>query len=219
METTTPLMDVRVRGPAACFTRPELKTERVSYEVMTPSAARGILESILWKPAIRWQVDRIKVLKPIRFFSLKRNEVNSVIPADSVKTAMRTGALRPFFADEDRAQRNTVALRDVDYIIEAHFEFTARAGTEDNSQKFAEMFHRRVERGQSFLQPYFGCREFAAEFLTADGSPKAIPDSRDLGRMLLDVEFGDRNRPLWFEARLHDGILEVPPTPRSEVAA
>lgn len=215
----SPVLFVRVRGPAACFTRPELKTERVSYEVMTPSAARGILEAILWKPAIRWRVDRIMVLKPIRFFSIKRNEVNSVIPADSVKTAMETGALRPFFADEDRAQRNTVALRDVDYVIEAKFEFTSRAGPEDNVPKFVEMFNRRVEGGQSFAQPYLGCREFAAEFMPAKGAPGPIRESRDLGRMLLDVKFGGRNRPIWFEATLRNGVLEAPPVPSGEAVA
>ena len=147
---------VRVQGAYACFTRPEFKTERVSYEVMTPSAARGILDTILWKRAIRWRVERIHVLSPIRFESVRRNEVNS--------KASLGGDVRHYFADEDRAQRNTVMLKDVDYVIEAHFEMTERAGPEDNLRKFTEMFERRVGRGQCFHAPYLGCREFAAHF-------------------------------------------------------
>ena len=215
----SPILGVRFRAPLACFTRPEFKTERVSYPVMTPSAARGALEAILWKPAIVWRIERIKVLAPIEFMSLKRNEVNSVVPTDGIRGAMRGGRLRDFFAEEDRTQRNTVALRDVDYVVEAHFEMTSKAGPGDNDVKFREMFERRVEKGQAFNQPYLGCREFSAEFLSTVGAPEAIQDSRDLGLMLHDLEFGETIRPRFFAAKLLAGVVEVPPWDSSEVAA
>lgn len=219
MKEPSPTLAVRFRGPLACFTRPELKTERVSYPVMTPSAARGAIEAILWKPAIAWRIERIKVLAPIRFTSFKRNEVNGVIPTDSVRTAMAGTRLRDYFADEDRAQRNTVALRDVDYVVEAHFELTSRAGAEDNVAKFIDMFTRRIEKGQAFSQPYFGCREFAAEFLPVAGAPAPVSVSQELGLMLHDIEFGEVNRPRWFSAKLSGGVLEVPAWPADEAVA
>lgn len=219
MKERSPTLAIRLRGPLACFTRPEFKTERVSYEVMTPSAARGAIEAVLWKPAIRWRIERIRVLKPIVFTAFKRNEVNSKVPVDSVRSAMKGGRLRDFFVDEDRAQRNTVALADVDYIVEASFGMTAKAGPGETPTKFVEMFRRRLEKGQSFSQPYLGCREFAAEFLTADGAPPAIDVTRDLGLMLHDIEFGESNRPRFFEARLAGGVLVVPPWDESEAAA
>ncbi len=219
MKERSPTLAMRLRGPLGCFTRPEFKTERVSYEVMTPSAARGALEAVLWKPAIRWRIQRIRVLNPILFTSFKRNEVNSKVPVDSVRSAMKGGHLRDFYADEDRAQRNTVALADVDYVVEATFAMTAKAGAGETVTKFVEMFTRRLEKGQSFSQPYLGCREFAAEFLPASGAPDPIPDTRDLGLMLHDIEFGEANRPRFFEARLVGGILEVPPWDQGEAAA
>lgn len=219
MKERSPTLAIRFRGPLACFTRPEFKTERVSYEVMTPSAARGALEAVLWKPAIRWRVERIRVLKPILFTAFKRNEVNSKVPVDSVRSAMRGGQMRDFFVDEDRAQRNTVALADVDYVVEATFGMTAKAGADETVTKFVEMFSRRLEKGQSFNQPYLGCREFAAEFLPAGGSPDPIPVTRDLGLMLHDIEFGESNRPRFFEASLKDGVLVVPPWDEKEAAA
>jgi len=215
----SPTLVIRLRGPLACFTRPEFKTERVSYEVMTPSAARGALEAVLWKPAIRWRVERIRVLRPILFTAFKRNEVNSKVPVDSVRSAIKGAPLRDFFVDEDRAQRNTVALADVDYVVEATFGMTAKAGADETVTKFVEMFSRRLEKGQSFNQPYLGCREFAAEFLPARGAPDPIPVTRDLGLMLHDIEFGESNRPRFFEARLKDGVLVVPPWDEREAAA
>ncbi|MCA9771059.1 MAG: type I-C CRISPR-associated protein Cas5 [Myxococcales bacterium] len=210
----SPTLRLRARGPLACFTRPELKVERVSYPVMTPSAARGLVEAVLWKPAIRWRIERIGVLAPIRFTSFRRNEVNrkAAVPARAV---IEGGGPAPvYFADEDRAQRNTVALRDVDYVVEARFEMTERAGSDDNVNKFVEMFTRRVARGQRFHQPYFGCREFVADVLNADGAPDPVADSRELGIMLWDIEFGPkRNTPRFFRARLVDGVLEVPEDP------
>ncbi len=219
MKERSPTLAIRLRGPLACFTRPEFKTERVSYEVMTPSAARGALEAVLWKPAIRWRIERIRVLRPILFTAFKRNEVNSKVPVDSVRSAMRGGRLRDFFVDEDRAQRNTVALADVDYVVEATFAMTAKAGAGETVSKFVEMFTRRVEKGQSFNQPYLGCREYAAEFLPAGGAPDPIQATRDLGLMLHDIEFGESNRPRFFEASLKDGVLVVPPWDEKEAAA
>jgi len=216
----SPLLRLRARGPLACFTRPELKVERVSYPVMTPSAARGLIEAVLWKPAIRWRIERIGVLSPIRFMAVRRNEVNSKATAPK-RDVIRSGGEAPvYFADDDRAQRNTVALRDVDYVIEARFEMTERAGSGDNRNKFVEMFTRRVEKGQRFHQPYFGCREFVADVFPADGAPDPIPESRELGIMLWDIDFGpDRNTPRFFEARLERGVLEVPEDPESTLRA
>lgn len=207
------LQAVRVSGPMACFTRPELKAERVSYPVITPSAARGIFESVLWKPAIRWHIDRIDVLAPIRWIAFRRNEVNSRASAPASQVIEKGGAAPMLVAEQDRAQRNTVALRDVDYVIYGHFEMTNRAGPGDNPGKFADMFKRRLANGQHFRMPYLGCREFAAEVTPADEElPLPITDNRDLGRMLFDIDFGPKrcNRPLFFEARLERGTLHVP---------
>src|SRR3954470_22924042 len=151
---------VRVRGELACFTRPEFHVERVSYEAMTPSAARGVLEAVHWKPAIRWVVTAIHVLAPVRFSSFKRNEVAS---RASMQRGQRAMGGDPFLVEEDRRQRNTVALRDVDYVIEAHFATTPRWGPEDTLAKHVDMVTRGLAKGQTFPQPYLGCREFAAE--------------------------------------------------------
>jgi len=206
-----PPLALRASGPLACFTRPELKTERVSYQVITPSAARGLLEAVLWKPAICWRVERIKVLSRPRWIGLRRNEVNNraAKPADRL---IRSGGVAPvLLADTDRAQRNTVALVDVDYVIEARFDMTDRAGAGDNRAKFVDMFRRRVERGQHYHTPYFGCREFVADVRQVDDrTPPPIDESRDLGMMLFDIEFGDQNRPYFFHARMEKGVVEVP---------
>lgn len=198
---------VRASGPVACFTRPEMKAERVSYEVMTPSAARGVLESILWKPAIRWHVHEIAVLAPVRWTSFRRNEVNSRAVVGKFD----------YMADEDRAQRNTVALRDVDYVITASFTMVpGKAGPEDNVRKFEDMFERRLEKGQFFQAPYLGCREFAARVEPApeDLRPHDVEERRPLGLMFYDFAFdgpGGAVRPLFFEAFLERGVLRVPP--------
>lgn len=198
---------VRARGPLACFTRPELKAERVSYEVMTPSAARGVLEAVLWKPAIRWHIHEIAVLTEVRWMSFRRNEVNS----------RATVGKFDYAADEDRAQRNTVALRDVDYVITASFTLVpGKTGPEDNIRKFEEMFERRLEKGQFFHAPYLGCREFAAKVEPApEGLRPPLQDGRrPLGLMFYDFAFdgpGGAVRPLFFEAFLEDGVLHVPP--------
>jgi CRISPR-associated protein Cas5d len=221
--TTSPLsptLSLRARGPLACFTRPEMKVERVSYPLITPSAARGLLEAVLWKPAIRWRIERIHLLAPVRWIAFRRNEVNSKAVAPS-KAVIEDGGIAPhLFTDHDRAQRNTVALRDVDYRIDARFELTARAGAEDNVPKFVDMFRRRVDKGQCFHRPYLGCREFAAEVLPAEGAPPAVAVNEELGLMLWDVEFSaTSNRALFFEARLEDGVLEVPQVPLGTLGA
>lgn len=219
----SPTLRLRARGPLACFTRPELKVERVSYPVMTPSAARGLLEAVVWKPAISWKVERIQVLAPIQFVAFRRNEVSTRASPPPAATVRDGGTVSPYFGDEDRAQRNTLALRDVDYVIEAHIRLTERAGPEDNLTKFVGIFERRLDKGQCFHQPYFGCREFAAEIHPAHDLPAPIDDSRDLGRILWDIDYGPaRNRPLFFAARLDRGVLEIPlepPVPAQEGGA
>lgn len=225
-QQSSPLLYIRARGPLACFTRPELKVERVSYPVITPSAARGLLEAVLWKPAIAWRVRRIKVLKEISYTTFRRNEVlyRAVSPALSV--VQNGGPVNHFFVDDvddegklkNRAQRNTIALRNVDYIVEADFSLTSKAGPSDNINKFVEMFQRRVEKGQHFHQPYFGCREFVADVVPATGEELSVQDTRDLGLMLWDIEFSPKaNRAIFFNARLDNGILNVPENPKSEV--
>jgi CRISPR-associated protein Cas5d len=207
MKNRSPTFKVRARGPYACFTRPEFKVERVSYEVMTPSAARGLLDAILWKPAIRWHIERLHVLAPIKFMAVKRNEV-------SEKASPRAGL---FFAEERRAQRNSLVLRDVDYVVEAHLALTERAGAGDNMTKFVDMFTRRLERGQCFHQPYLGCREFAARVEPAPFKwivPKELTDERDLGLMVHDLSFRTDAtgfaKPAFFSAVMRNGAIEVP---------
>jgi CRISPR-associated protein Cas5d len=212
------MIALHVWGDYACFTRPEMKAERVSYDVMTPSAARGILEAIHWKPAIVWVIDRIHVLKPIRVQTFRRNEVASKVPASKARQIMErndTLAGLGLAVDDDRQQRATIALYDVAYVIEAHFELTEKAGAEDSLAKHTEMFKRRAAKGQCFQQPCFGCREFAACFeLVEGGTPvsKLPLDqlNRDLGWMLYDIDFSDEDkRPMFFRGKLENGILDV----------
>jgi CRISPR-associated protein Cas5d len=200
---------LKVWGENACFTRPEMKVERVSYDVMTPSAARGILEAILWKPAIRWQITRIDVLNPIRWASVRRNEVGAVPSTNGL------------FVEDQRQQRAGLFLRDVAYATHAFFEMTAKAGAEDNVKKFEEMFMRRAEKGQCFHRPYLGCREFAAHFepMAAEvEEPQLIGETRDLGFMLYDMDHsGAKPMPMWFRAKLQNGRVHVPPVDSAEV--
>lgn len=189
-----------------------MKAERVTVPVMTPTAAVGVLSAILWKPAIVWDIERIKVLAPIAFASFRRNEVTSKALAPSAAVIRGDSAYGPYFADDDRAQRNTVALRDVDYVIEARFSLTPAAGSGDNVAKFVDMFRRRVEKGQHFHAPYLGVRECAADVLPADEAPPPIDDTRRLGRILWWIEYDTigRVRPHFFDAKLVSGVLEVP---------
>ena len=224
---------IHVWGRYALFTRPELKVERTSYDVMTPSAARGILEAIHWKPAIRWVIDRIHVLKPIRFQSIRRNEVGRKAPVAKIKQAMKRGNLAglQLLVDKNRQQRAASVLANPAYVIEAHFELTARAGATDTEGKHLDMFNRRAARGQCFNQPCLGTREFAANFaLIKPGEPLPArpPEAetqelgfgtpRDLGFMLWDIDHNSPGRPsLLFRAFLHDGVMEVPAPGSSEV--
>lgn len=212
---------LHIWGERACFTRPELKTERFSYDVITPSAARGILEAIHWKPAIRWCVNRIHVLKPIRFESIRRNEVAGKIPKNNVSKAMqngRTDDLR-YFVDQDqhRQQRASTVLRDVGYVIEAHFEFTSRADDSDTPGKHLDIFNRRARQGQCFHMPCLGTREFPAAFelIESDeampGVDQSLAGERDFGFMVHDLDFANGKAPRFFRARMVDGVIEVPP--------
>jgi CRISPR-associated protein Cas5d len=202
-------------GRNACFTRPEMKVERVSYDIMTPSAARGILEAILWKPAIRWRVIEIDLLNPIRWESVRRNEVGEVVRTGTVKTAMKRGCGNlGMYIEKERQQRAGLFLRDVKYIIHASFEMTEDAGDSDNVVKFQEMFLRRVKNGQCFHRPYLGCREFAAHFKLIkkhDPLPELLDKTRDLGWMLLDMDYSKKEpAACFFQAKLEKGRLKVP---------
>ncbi|MBE2294351.1 MAG: type I-C CRISPR-associated protein Cas5 [Phycisphaerales bacterium] len=216
---------LRVWGDYACFTRPEMKVERVSYDVMTPSAARGVLEAILWKPQIVWRVTQIDVLKPIRWTSVRRNEVASVISMNNVKTAMNRGKGElGLYADDskERVQRAALLLREVDYLIHARFKLTEQASPDDTLAKYAAMFRRRAEKGQCFNQPYLGCREFSSAFAWVDpaGSwPEPIAENRDLGWMLYDLEYrGSESTPYFFRAQLDNGRVRVPAWDSEEIA-
>lgn len=214
---------LKVWGDYACFTRPEMKVERVSYDVMTPSAARGILEAIHWKPAIRWVVDAIHVLEPIRFQSIRRNEVGHKAPAGKIKSAMKRGDLEGLnlLVDEDRQQRASTVLVKPAYVIEAHFELTSKAGAEDNEGKHLDTFNRRAARGQCFHQPCLGTREFAAGFEPIEPDmplPPAISENRDLGFMLFDIDHSAPGRPaLFFRAMMENGVIKVPHPSSAEV--
>jgi CRISPR-associated protein Cas5d len=194
------IVGVKVTGKFACFTRPDLKVERMTYPCMTPSAARGVLDSILWKPQFQWWVNRICVLKPPKFFSVKRNEIN----AKQAKT--------PIIIEDKRAQRNSIILKDVEYIIEASVyqkEFDAA----NPPRKYAEMFKRRVKKGQCWRRPYLGTREFAAEFCAPDGTEKPIPDTIPIGSMLFDIFYDVKGKPMplfFYDVAVIDGILECP---------
>jgi CRISPR-associated protein Cas5d len=210
---------LKVWGDNACFTRPEMKSERVSYDVITPSAARGIFEAILWKPAIRWKIERIDVLNPIRYESVRRNELGSKIPlggGSGLYAAMSRNENKQVgfaqYIEEDRQQRASLLLREPAYVLHASFSLTDRAGKSDNKQKFAEMFQRRVERGQCFHMPAFGCREFPAFFEMAGPGETPIPVSQDLGWMLYDLDFAEPEdpRPLFFRAQMKQGVIRVP---------
>jgi len=177
----------------------------------------GIIDSIIWKPAIRWHVHRIAILAPIKFAACKRNEVSKVIPIGNARKLMRGEDVPDFYADENRnrAQRNALLLRDVDYLVDVSFTMTDRAGPEDNLTKFDQMFRRRLEKGQYHMAPYLGCREFPAIVTPArDDDPKPVALDMDLGRMLLGIDYGKPNRPFFFEAKLQGGVLEVDPMPR-----
>ena len=229
---------LHVWGDYACFTRPEMKVERVSYDVITPSAARGILEAIYWKPQVRWVIERLHVLKPIRFTSIRRNEVAKKIPvkgAAGVSAAMKGGGgSLGMYIEDERQQRAATILRDVAYVIEARFELLDDS---DPVDKHYNMFKRRAEKGQCFHRPYLGCREFPADFAWLNGTlPESqLPASqqdRELGFMLLDIAFIPDTKgnivdahsgakllaePQFFQAKMSDGVIDVPEMDSSEV--
>lgn len=214
-EPTLPPLDIRVWGDYACFTRPEMKVERVTYPVMTPSAARGVLEAVFWKPEVTWRVGEIWVLKPIRYASILRNEVNTRASERAAAGWAKDG-VGGFVAGEDRSQRHTLALRDVEYIIRAQLRLRSHAT--DDIAKYRDQFRRRVRDGRCFATPYLGCREFSAAFAEPRGDEQPIDLSDDLGTILHDLAYAPdrsgRATPLWFHARLDRGILRVPPLPQ-----
>lgn len=218
---------LRVWGAFACFTRPEMKVERVSYDAMTPSAARGILEAIYWKPQIQWVIQRIHVLAAVRFANIRRNEVGckvAVAGGSGVAQAMKRGRGRlGVFVEDERQQRAATVLRDVDYFVEARFEVL---GGDEPPPKHYEMFRRRAEKGQCFHRPYLGCREFDCAFVWHDGDPPtgfysegqpgSEPGERDLGFMLHDIDFAHEMTPRFFHAVLRRGVIDVPPFESAE---
>lgn len=215
---------LHVWAPYGLFTRPELKVERMSYDALTPSAARGILEAIHWKPAIRWVIDRVHVLEPIRFTSIRRNEVGHKAPVGKIKAAMKSGDVSGLVlhADRDRQQRAATVLVNPAYVIEAHFEMTPKAGPDDTEGKHLDIFNRRARRGQCFHRPCMGTREFAADFaLVEDGAPlpkTAIAETRDLSLMLWDIDHAAPGRPsMFFRAAMTDGVIDVPRPGSAEV--
>lgn len=212
------MIRIKVWGPRALFSRPEMKVERVSYDVITPSAARGILEAIHWKPQMQWRIQRLRVLNPIRFESLRRNEVGSKIPAGKAASAMRAGSTEglALYVDEDRQQRAATLLRDVAYIIEARVELSAkgRADPAESVQKHLEMARRRAAKGQYFHHPYLGTREFPCDFELLEGEApephESLHGERDLGWMALDVDYLPGMEATFFRARMVNGVIDVP---------
>jgi CRISPR-associated protein Cas5d len=206
---------LEISGDFACFTRPEMKVERVSYDVITPSAARAVFEAILWKPAIRWHVRRIEVLAPMRWINLRRNEVASVISTRNVQQAMAEGeGDLAIYVEDDRQQRAGLFLRDVSYRVHADLEVRDSRGDPEPPQKFFAMFERRAAAGQCVNQPYLGCREFAARFrLVTDPTSERPPiaETRDLGWMLHDLDFRDPTdpQPVFFRAEMRVGVIDV----------
>ena len=207
------MIQLEVWGDYALFSRPELKVERVSYDVPTPSAARGIVEAVYYHPGLQWHIDRIYVLNPIRFVSVRRNEVTSKISARNMRQAMQGGNQALYMAaPQEIVQRASLLLQDVHYVIEAHFDMTDKAAPSDNPGKFQDIVTRRMERGQCFHTPYFGCREFPAAFRRWPGGPvPAIDETRDLGLMLYDFDYTDPQNitPAYFRARLEHGVLDT----------
>lgn len=214
---------LEVWGDYALFTRPEMKVERVSYDVMTPSAARGLMEAVYWHPGMRWIVDRIHVCSPIRFTNLRRNEVKATVSARSARTVMERGTGDLYLCTpENIQQRASMLLRDVHYVIEAHFDMTDRAAPGDNPGKFQDIIKRRIRKGQFYHQPYFGCREFPVKFKLCEqipDCPESLKGERDLGWMLWDMDYTDPEniQPMFFRAVLHDGVLDVPTLESGEV--
>ena len=207
------MIQLEVWGPYALFSRPELKVERTSYDVPTPSVARGMVEAIYYHPGLQWHIDRIYVMNPIRFVSIRRNEVMSKISARNVRQAAQGGKQELYLAaPQEIVQRSSLLLQDVHYVIEAHFDMTDKASPSDNPGKFQDIVTRRMERGQCFNMPYLGCREFSAAFRRWPGGKiPTISETRDLGLMLYDFDYTDPQQitPTYFRAKLENGVLNV----------
>lgn len=204
---------MEVWGDYACFTRPEMKIERVSYDVITPSAARGLLESVYFHPGLRYTIDRIYVCSPISFTNIRRNEVKAVANCNGILSAYN-GSDKPLYIDAGKEiqQRATMALQNVRYVIEAHFDMTDKANPTDNPGKFLDILKRRLRKGQCYTQPYFGCREMTAHFrLWEDGAIPAIPEERDLGFMLYDMDYSAPQNitPCFFRAKMVQGVIDL----------
>lgn len=214
---------LEVWGDYALFTRPELKVEKVSYDVMTPSAARGILEAVFWHPGMQWVVDRIYVCAPIQFTNVRRNEVKEVAKARNAKVVMESGKGDLYLATPKIIQqRASLLLQDVHYVIDAHFKMTDKAAPSDNPGKFQDIIKRRIGRGQCYHQPYFGCREFPAHFgpcVNLPPCPPQLQGERDLGWLLYDMDYSNPRdiQPRFFRGTLRDGVLDVPPWDSEEV--
>ena len=207
-------IQLEVWGADACFSRPEFKVERVSYDFITPSAARGILESVFWHPGLKWHIDRIHVLRPIQFANIRRNEVSAKISARNVQTAMKSGTPAYLATTEHIQQRATTALKHVRYIIDAHFSMTDKAAPGDNPGKFQDIIKRRIQRGQFYSMPYFGTREFPAFFAAPKeipSCPKELKGKHDFGYMLYDMDYSNPEdiRPQFFRAIMQDGVVDL----------
>lgn len=216
-------VSIEVWGDYACFSRPEMKVERVSYDVMTPSAARGLIEAIYWHPGMRWIIDRIHVCAPVRFTNIRRNEVKDTVSARKVKSVMEHPSNDLYLVtSECIQQRAAMVLTNVHYVIDAHFEMTEKAAPGDNPGKFQDIMKRRLTKGQCYHQPCFGVREFPANFQLCEQlppCPEELKGRQDLGWMLLDMDYSDPANitPMFFRAVLNDGVLEVPDVQSQEV--
>lgn len=207
-------ISLKVWGDYACFSRPEMKVERVSYDIITPSAARGILEAVYWKPAIRWVIDKITVINPIKFENIRRNELLGKISPSTVKKAyLGNKEVKLYQSTESIVQRASLVLKDVCYYIDAHFELTVGAGETDTKEKHYNVALRRAKKGQCFHRPYFGCREFPVNFEFAE--EKTLTSyyentEKDLGFMLWDIDFDNGASPLFFRPIMKNGVIDVP---------
>ncbi len=212
---------LKIWGDYACFSRSEMKVERVSYDVITPSAARGILEAIYWKPAIRWVIDEIKVINPIKFENIKRNELSGVISSNKVKIAyLGNDDVNLYQSTSNIVQRGSMILKDVCYYISAYFELTNEAGESDTVEKHYNMALKRARKGQCFYRPYLGCREFPAQFELADEINKEsfyINSEKDLGFMLWDIDFKNQATPIFFRPSMKDGFISIPDLHRGDI--
>jgi CRISPR-associated protein Cas5d len=207
------MIQLEVWGDYACFSREELKVERLSYDVPTPSAARGIIEAVYFHPGLRWHINKIYVLNEIQFTNIRRNELKSTISADTVRSVMNGNQRALYIASsQDIAQRAATVLKNVHYIFEAEFSMTSRAAPGDNPGKFQDIVKRRMERGQCYHTPYLGCREFPAYFRQWPGGPiPTIKETRDLGLMLYDLDYSDPKniQPMFFRAKMENGVINT----------